>query len=378
MEPTSEVTESRRSLLSGITDLLITGVGRLLIALFVPAVTFVVLWRVFIFLRDSNAPQWVIAIVAIIWGVGGVAVLFLLANAFIEQLPDRWKTRLTPFVFVGPAMAILTWYLLLPAVRSFYSSLLDAGQENFVGLENYVYAFTSQPMLESFRNNLLWLVLGTGLSVIFGLLVAVLADRADPRFETIVKSLIFLPMAISMVGASVIWRFIYAFVPAGSSQIGLINAAVVALGGEPVAWISLRPWNNLFLIAILIWLQTGYAMVILSAAIKGIPAELLEAARIDGANEVEVFFNITIPYIQGTLITVSTTIVIFTLKIFDIVQAMTGGNFGTQVIANEQFNQMFRAFHFGRGSAIAVVLLLAVIPVMYYNLRQFAEQTEAF
>lgn len=378
MDPTPETPGTRSSLLSGFYDLVLTGIGRLLIALFVPAVTFVVLWRVFLFLRDSNAPQWVIAIVAIIWGVGGVAVLFLLANALIEQFPDRWKTRLTPFIFVGPAMAILTWYLLLPTIRSIYSSLLGADQQTFVGLDNYVYAFTSPAMLESFRNNLLWLVLGTGLSVVFGLLVAVLADRAHPRFETVVKSLIFLPMAISMVGASVIWRFIYAFTPAGSDQIGLLNAVVVAMGGDPVAWISQRPWNNLFLIAILIWLQTGYAMVILSAAIKGIPAELLEAARIDGANELQVFFNITIPYIQGTLITVSTTIVIFTLKIFDIVQAMTGGNFGTQVIANEQYNQMFRAFNFGRGSAIAVVLLLAVIPVMFYNLRQFAEQTEAF
>jgi alpha-glucoside transport system permease protein len=233
-------------------------------------------------------------------------------------------------------------------------------------------------MLESFRNNLLWLVIGTGLSVVFGLLVAVLADRTHPRFETIIKSLIFLPMAISMVGASVIWRFIYAFAPAGSAQIGLLNAIVTGFGGDPVAWISLRPWNNLFLIAILIWLQTGYAMVILSAAIKGIPAELLEAARIDGADEFQVFFKITIPYIQGTIVTVGTTIVIFTLKIFDIVQAMTGGNFGTQVIANEQYRQMFRAFNFGRGAAIAIVLLLAVVPVMYYNLRQFSEQTEAF
>lgn len=363
---------------SGILEFLSTLLGRILIALFVPAVTFVVLWRVFIFLRDSNAPQWVIAIVAILWGVGGVGLLFLLANALIEQLPARWKTRLTPFVFVGPAIAILAWYLFIPALRSVYSSLLNANQTEFVGLDNYVYAFTSPPMIESFRNNLLWLVLGTGSSVIFGLLVAVLADRTHPRFETVIKSLIFLPMAISMVGASVIWRFIYAFVPAGSAQYGLLNAIVVGFGGDPVAWISLRPWNNLFLIVIMIWLQTGYAMVIQSAAIKGIPQELLEAARIDGANEFQVFFRITIPYIQGTIVTVATTIVIFTLKIFDIVQAMTGGNFGTQVIANEQYRQMFRAFHFGRGSAIAVVLLLAVIPVMYYNLRQFSEQTEAF
>ena len=352
--------------------------GRLAVSLFVPGLTFLVLWRVFIFLRDTQAPQWLTAGIAIVWGVGGVMALFLLANLVVEQLPARWKTRLTPFVFVGPALVILSWYLALPTVRTFYASLLDARGERFVGLANYVYAFTSDAMLESFRNNLLWLVVGTGFSVGFGLLIAVLADRTHPAFETFIKALIFMPMAISMVGASVIWKFVYEFRPPGAEQIGLLNAIVTALGGQPRAWLLMQPWNTLFLIVILIWLQTGYAMVIISAAIKGIPDELLEAARIDGANEVQVFFKIIIPSIRGTLITVSTTIVIFTLKIFDIVQAMTGGNYGTQVIANEQYNQMFRAFHFGRGAAIAIVLFIAVVPVMWYNLRQFAQQTEAF
>jgi alpha-glucoside transport system permease protein len=241
-----------------------------------------------------------------------------------------------------------------------------------------VYAFTSDAMLESFRNNLIWLVVGTGFSVGFGLIVAVLADRTRPGFETIIKALIFMPMAISMVGASVIWKFVYEFRPPGAEQIGLLNAILTGLGGKPQAWLLNQPWNTLFLIAIVVWLQTGYAMVIISAAIKGVPSELLEAGRIDGANEVRVFFNIIIPYIQGTLVTVSTTVILFTLKIFDVVQSMTGGNFGTQVIANEQYTQMFRAFHFGRGAAIAIVLLVAVIPVMWYNLRQFGEQTEAF
>jgi alpha-glucoside transport system permease protein len=281
-------------------------------------------------------------------------------------------------MFIGPAVAILTWYLFLPTLRSFWASLRDARGENFVGLENYVYAFTSKAMLESFRNNLIWLVVGTGFSVGFGLLIAVLADRTHPRFETVIKALIFMPMAISMVGASVIWRFVYEFRPAGANQIGLLNAIVTGLGGKPQAWLLVQPWNTLFLIVIVIWLQTGYAMVILSAAIKGIPVELLEAGRTDGATEVQVFFRIVVPYIRGTLVTVSTTIILFTLKIFDIVQSMTGGNFGTQVIANEQYTQMFRAFHFGRGAAIAIVLLIAVIPVMYYNLRQFSIQTEAF
>ncbi len=357
---------------------LTTAVGRLLVSLFVPTITFVVLWRVFIFLRDTRAPHWITAGVAIVWGVGGVMALFFLANMVIEQLPVRWRTRLTPFLFVGPALVILAWYLALPTVRTFYASLLDARGEQFVGLENYVYAFTSDAMLESFRNNLLWLVIGTGFSVGFGLLIAVLADRTHPLFETFIKALIFMPMAISMVGASVIWKFVYEFRPPGAEQIGLLNAVVTALGGQPRAWLLMQPWNTLLLIVILIWLQTGYAMVIISAAIKAIPRELLEAGRIDGADEVQIFFRIILPTIRGTILTVATTIVLFTLKIFDIVQTVTGGNFGTQVIANEQYNQMFRAFHYGRGAAIAIVLLVAVIPVMWYNLRQFAQRTEAF
>jgi alpha-glucoside transport system permease protein len=363
---------------SGVLQWVGANLGRLLVSLFVPVVTFAVLWRVFIFLRDSRSPQWVTAIVAIVWGVGGAAALYYAANLVIERLPLMWRGRLVPFVFVGPAIAILAWYLFVPTLRSFYASLLDARGQGPITLDNYVYAFTSNAMLESFRNNLIWLIVGTGFSVGFGLLIAVLADRTDPKFETVIKALIFMPMAISMVGASVIWRFVYEFRPAGAEQIGLLNAVLVSLGGEPQAWLLLRPWNSLFLIAIVIWLQTGYAMVIISAAIKGIPAELLEASRTDGATEVQVFFRVMIPYIRGTLVTVSTTIILFTLKVFDIVQSMTGGNFGTQVIANEQFSQMFRAYHYGRGAAIAIILLILVTPVMYYNLRQFAKQTEAF
>lgn len=363
----------------GIVGWISTNIGRLLVSLFVPVITFIILWRVFIFLRDAQVSQWITAIVAIIWGVGGVMALFTVANYVIEQLPDVWKRRLTPFVFVGPALAILAWYLALPTVRSFIASLYDAQGQNFVGLDNYVYAFTSQEMLNSFRNNLLfWLIIGTAFSVGFGLLIAVLGDRTHPVFETVTKALIFMPMVISMVGASVIWRFVYEFRPPGAEQIGLLNAVATSLGMDPKAWLLLQPWNNFFLVAILVWLQTGYAMVILSAAIKGMPVDLLEAGRIDGANEFQIFRRITIPYIQGTLITVATTIILFTLKIFDIVQAMTGGNFGTQVIANVQYTQMFRQYNYGRAAAIAIILLIAVLPVMWYNLRQFGKQTEAF
>lgn len=355
---------------------LISNLGRILISIFIPAVTFIVLWQGFIFLRDSQAHKLFIVLIAIIWGVGGVALLFFVSNWVIERLSPEWVRRLQPFVFVGPAVAILAWYLAIPTIRTLYISLFDRTTSNFVGLKNYIDVFTDRLMLETFRNNFMWLAVGTTLSVVFGLLIAVLADRS--KFERIAKSLVFLPMAISMVGAGVVWNFIYEVKDIGAPQIGLLNAIVVALGGTPQAWTALlQPWNNLFLIVIMVWLQTGYAMVIFSAAIKGIPGELLEAARIDGATEMQVFFQIMIPYIQGTIITVTTTVLIFSLKIFDVVWVMTGGQFGTHVIATQFYRQYFTNRNFGFGSTIAIVLFMAVIPVMIYNLRQFREQ-EAF
>jgi alpha-glucoside transport system permease protein len=365
--------------------------GRVLVAVAIPAIAFFVIYQGFIFLRDSDAPRWLIALIAIIWGVGGVAVLYWLFNGFVERLPSAWSGRLLPFVFVGPAIAILAWYLAIPTVRTFWISLFSrtgppAGlnmfeaiqSDAFVGLANYVAVFTERLMLEAFRNNILWIIFGSTLSVIFGLMIAVLADRSS--YEKFAKTMIFLPMAISFVGASIIWNFIYEFRPEGQTQIGLLNAIVTGLGGQPRAWpqwTAISPWNNLFLIVIVIWLQAGYAMVLFSAALKGIPGELLEAGRIDGANEFQIFFRIMVPAIQGTIITVWTTIVIFTLKIFDVVWVMTGGQFGTHVIATQFYRQSFTNRNSGFGSAIAIVLLLAVIPVIIYNLRQFREQ-EAF
>ena len=357
---------------SSIMDSIYYMVGRILISVLVPILAFVVMWRVFIFLRDGDAPKLVIAAVAIVWGVGGVALLFVLSNWMIEQLPAKAYRGMLPYVFVGPALAILTWYLAAPTIRSLYLSFFNAQSTQFVGLDNYFFAFSDRAMLESFRNNLLWLIFGTGFSVTLGLLIAILADRS--RYESFAKSLIFLPMAISFVGAGVIWRFIYFFKPAGQEQIGLLNAILTSFGGDPVGWLTIRPWNNFLLIIILVWLQTGFSMVLLSAALKGVPEELLEAGRIDGASEVQIFFRIIIPYIQGTIITVATTTLIATLKIFDIVFVMTNGLFGTEVIASQQYKQMFKFQDFGRGSAVAIVLLIAVIPVMIYNLRQFRER----
>ncbi|MBP8250929.1 MAG: sugar ABC transporter permease [Herpetosiphon sp.] len=372
--PLQEVEKPR-----GIGAWLSTTLGQLLISLFVPLVTFYILYLVFIFLRDSQMPQWFTAIVAIIWGVGGVLALFSVSNYAIERLPNQWRRRLIPFVFVGPALAILTWYLVIPTFRSFIASFQDAKGDQFVGLDNYKFAFTDPSMLISFRNNLLfWLIFCTAFSVGFGLIIAVLSDRLDPLSEKICKALIFMPMVISGVGASVIWKFMYEFRPPNSPQIGLLNGFMQAMGFTPQAWLLKQPWNNLFLVVVTIWLGTGYCMVILSSAIKGVPEDLYEAARLDGANEWQIFWSITIPSIQGTIITVATTTLLGTLKVFDIVRSMTGGNFNTQVIANVQFEQLFRIQHNGRAAAIAIILLVAVIPVMYYNIRQFGKQTEAF
>lgn len=333
----------------------------------------------FFLLRDLQTQETgtvsplITAALAILWGVGGIVLLFITAYHFVERLPKPWPARLEPWVFVGPALFMLIWALFLPALRTIVLSLQDADSVNFVGLQNYTGVLSDPGMLTVFRNNLLWMLIGTTFTVSFGLLVAVLADRS--RFETFAKALIFLPMAISFVGAGVIWNFVYAVKPTDAAQIGLLNSVVVSLGGQPQAWTAFfQPWNNFFLIAIVIWLQTGYSMVLFSAAIKGIPSEILEASRVDGANEVQVFFQIMIPYIMGTIVTVATTIVIFTLKIFDVVIVMTGGQYGTSVIATEFYRQYFTYNNNGYGSAIATILLIAVMPVMAYNLRRFAQQ----
>lgn len=375
-------------------------VFRIALAIAIPLVAFFVLYQGFMFMRAGAAPKWMITLVAILWGVGGVAALYYIFNWLVEMLPLEWRARLQPFIFVGPAMAMLAWFLAFPALRTFWislfgrdgppalpiSMLLSAPGEyfallstRFAGLGNYTAVFTDRLMREAFRNNIFfWMLVATPVTVIVGLLVAVLADRS--KFERTAKSLIFMPMAISFVGAGVIWNFMYEVKPAGTDQIGLLNAIVTSFGGEPQAWqayTAIAPFNNLFLVVIVLWLQAGFAMVLFSAAIKGIPEELLEAARVDGATEVQVFFRIMIPHIIGTIITVTTTIVIFTLKIFDVVWVMTGGQFGTDVIATQFYRQSFIARNAGYGSAIAIILLIAVIPVMIYNLRQFRRQ-EAF
>lgn len=277
------------------------------------------------------------------------------------------------WLYLAPALLMLGLFLIYPTAETVRLSFYGPRSDVFVGFQNYVQAFTSQPMLIAFRNNLLWLVVFTLFTVGMGLLLAVLLDRV--RYETVIKSVIFLPMAISYVAAGVIWRFMYTFRPAVAPQIGLLNAIVVALGGNPIGWLIERPWvNNLALIAVGVWVWTGFCMVILSAAYKGIPKEMLEAARIDGANEWQVFLHVTIPFLKSTLAVVTTTMIVFVLKVFDIVYVMTNGAYDTDVIANRMYNEMFYFYNYGLASAIAVILFLAIIPFLVINVRRFRAQ----
>jgi alpha-glucoside transport system permease protein len=338
------------------------------------AATVATLWGGFLFLRDYRESKLLLTGFAILWGVGSVALLYYVLNAFAEHLPRNVRSLALPLVFAGPALFLLAWFLVLPTIRSLTLSFYDETSTKFVFLDNYVFAFTDPVMREAFSNNLLWLVFGTASTVVLGLIIAVLADRS--RWESAFKAIIFMPMAISFVGAGVIWKFMYAYKGEGTNvtEIGLLNALVTALGGEAQAWLLLPGWNNFLLIIIMAWLQTGYSMVILSAAIKGIPSELLEAARVDGATELQVFFRIIVPSIAGSIVTVTTTVMIFSLKLFDVVRVMTGGNYGTNVIANEFYIEQFTYGNTGRASAIAVVLLVAIVPVLAYNLKQFSER----
>jgi alpha-glucoside transport system permease protein len=313
------------------------------------------------------------ALLAILIGCGGVIGLFYGANLLVERwFSSRAKGRILPWIYLAPAALVLTAYLVLPTVLTVYISFFDQRSQNFVGFTNYLDLLTDNVMWEAFRNNILWLVLVTGVSVSLGLVIAVLADRV--RYEPIPKALIFLPMAISFVGASVIWRFVYDYRPIDDAQIGILNAMVISLGFEPVGWLVERAINNFALIAIMIWLQTGFCMVLLSAAVKGIPGDILEAARMDGANEVQIFWRVIIPMIRSTIVVVATTVIILVLKVFDIVFVMTAGNQGTEVIASRMIKEMFNFRDYGRGSAIAVILLIAIIPVMVTNIRRFREQ----
>jgi len=322
------------------------------------------------------------AILTIIIGVGGCIGYFYFSNQFLDKVvfPARGAhaarniTRanmVRPWLFLFPALAALGLYLAYPVVETLRLSLterLPGNQSQFVGLANYQQMFNEPKFWEAMRNNLAWLVIVPAFSTAFGLLAAQLSDRV--RWGNIAKSLIFMPMAISFVGAAVIWKLVYDTRPAGQEQIGVLNALYVFFGGqEPVTWLTLIPWNSLLLMIVLIWIQTGFAMVILSAALRGIPEETVEAAIVDGANPFQVFFKIKVPQIMGTIVVVWTTITIVVLKVFDIVFAMTNGQWETQVLANYMFDKLFRANDWGVGSAGAMIIMLLVSPILIWNVH---------
>ncbi|MDD9715512.1 sugar ABC transporter permease [Dinoroseobacter sp. PD6] len=320
-------------------------------------------------------------LITIIIGVGGCVGYFYFANQFLDKVlypakgPKAGRNinranQIRPWIFLFPALFVLLLYLGYPVVETLRLSLLErvpGGGYQWVGLGNYAQMASEPKFWEAMRNNMFWLIVVPALSTAFGLLAAQLTDRI--KWGNVAKSIIFMPMAISFVGASVIWKLVYDGRPIEQEQIGILNAIIVGLGGDPVTFLTIPFWNNFFLMIVLVWVQTGFAMVILSAALRGIPEETIEAAIIDGASPLQIFFKIKVPQIMPTVVVVWTTITLVVLKVFDIVFAMTNGQWETQVLANYMFDKLFRANDWGVGSASAMVIMLLVTPILIWNIH---------
>jgi len=305
--------------------------------------------------------------------VAGFLAILLIVFYAAGRATGKIARPLTILIFLGPAALLILIGLIIPAVRTIWLSTKSDDSTRSLGAKNYTWAFTSDSIHQVLLNTLLWIIVAPIVTTALGLCIALLVDRL--KNEAVYKSLIFMPMAISFVGASIIWRFIYETRDPSQPQIGLLSQTVMALGWKhPPNWILSHPLNNFLLMVIMIWVQTGFAMVVLSAAIKAIPAEIIEAAKVDGARGSNLFFRMTVPMIRNTLIVVLTTVMITTLKVFDIVRTMTGGNFGTQILANEMYSQSFVQFNIGRGSALAVILFVAVLPLVGYNIVQLRKE----
>jgi len=311
-------------------------------------------------------------ILQLLMGLAVFAVIVGLLIFLIDKAPKKGRDYWQLVGFLAPALILLAIGLVYPAFRTFGLSFLDKGG-NFTW-DNFVWAFTQPSAIRTLINTVIWVALVPTVSTVLGLAYAVFIDKS--RGERIYKALVFMPMAISFVGAGIIWKFVYEYKSAGREQIGLFNAIVVAFGGDPVQWLQTDPLNTFLLILVMIWIQTGFAMVVLSAAIKGIPTEQIEAAQLDGTNAWQRFRNVTVPGIRGSLVVVLTTISIATLKVFDIVRTMTAGNFNTSVVANEMYTQAFRASEVGRGSALAIILCVLVMPIVIYNVNVLRKQRE--
>ncbi len=326
-----------------------------------------------VFLAESSfsdaAVKFTNAFGAIAIFLGVLLLVFLAAG----RASGRIARPLTVFIFLGPAALLLLTGLVIPAIRTFNLSFKSDDSGKYIGAKNFEWAFSTPAIQHVLLNTLLWIIIAPLLTTGLGLGIALLVDRL--KRQSVYKSLIFMPMALSFVGASIIWKFVYDSRDPSQPQIGLLTQLCITLGWDnPPNWLITEPLNTFLLMVIMIWVQTGFAMVVLSAAIKAIPEEILEAARMDGARGSRLFFYVTIPMIRNTLIVVLTTVMITTLKVFDIVRTMTGGNFGTQVLANEMYSQSFVQFNVGRGSALAVILFVAVLPLVGYNIVQLRRE----
>ena len=319
------------------------------------------------------APFLVLVLVGSVWWAALIAAAFGLLFFWLDKRSKQGAGYLFQlFGVLAPAIILLLIGLIYPTIKTAIDSLFSS-RGNFVGLDNFAWVLTNPQNLRVILNTIIWVLVVPTLSTVFGLAYAVFIDKS--RGEKFFKIIVFMPMAISFVGASIIWRFVYTYRPEDQNQIGLLNQLVVWFGGEPQQWLSQSPWNTFFLIIVLIWIQTGFAMVILSAAIKGVPAEQIEAAELDGTNAWQRFTNVTVPGIRSSLIVVVTTISIASLKVFDIVRTMTAGANETSVLANEMYTQ-FKNFEYGRSAAFAVILFILVMPIVIYNARQIKKQRE--
>lgn len=319
-------------------------------------------------------PRLVTAVIVVL-GVPSVLIGYIwLTERFLGLLGQRARPRLRPWLWLAPALAFLVVFLVYPSIGSLIRSFQNAAGTKFIGLDNYAWFLNDDASLVALKNSLIWLVVLTTLTVGLGLLIAVLVDRV--RYETVAKSVIFVPLAISMVAASVIWTFMYDYQVPPNPQVGTLNAALGSVGIAPIAWVQISDFslNSILLVIVMAWMWTGFCMVILSAALKGINPELLEAARVDGATEGQVFRRITLPLMAPTIAVVTTTMVITALKAFDVVYVMTSGHFDTQVVAFQLIQELYNFGNPGRASAIGIVLLLAIIPVMAFNVRRFRAQ----
>jgi alpha-glucoside transport system permease protein len=318
-------------------------------------------------------PRIITAVIVVVGVPAALLGYIWLVERIVAFAPEKRQASLRPWLWILPALLLLGFFLVYPTIATVIRSFQDkTAAANFVGFNNYQFFFSAPDTLIAFRNSIIWLVLLTVFVVVGGLVTAVLFDRV--RYEPIAKALLFLPLAISFVGAGVIWKFMFDYELAGQPQIGTLNGILQGVGIQPADFLTNAPGNTIWLIVVGAWIWTGFAMVILSAALKGISPEILEAARVDGATELEVFRRITLPLLSPTIAVVATTMIITALKAFDIVYVMTSGNFDTNIMALDMYKQLFDNAQPGRAAAVATVLVVLIIPVMFVNIRRFQSQ----